>query len=155
MTIPSQGSTGWCRLSGRRIHCLVVLAGGLLSLAAYAAPQRPDEPALPNRQAVIGKARQDVIGCAGAPIRETPQGDSLTLTYYKEAPMLQESFYTSNSDAGIMFGRLRSTGQPCADALRSSICTSMIFVIPLPHGYSGSGSTMRSARRCSVIRCQA
>ena len=70
---------------------------GLLCLGGCASPQSPDQQLLPNRQALIGKTRHDLLACASSPIRETRQGERLILTYYKEAPMPQGSFFTSKA----------------------------------------------------------
>lgn len=52
-------------------------------------------PALPNRDATIGKTKGSLLACAGQPIREAVTDHSTVLLYYKEAPMLEESFPAS------------------------------------------------------------
>ena len=61
------------------------LAGGGCATAA------PDK-SYPAQQALIGKPRQVVLSCAGQPLGETTSGQAVVLTYYKESPMLEESF---------------------------------------------------------------
>jgi hypothetical protein len=47
------------------------------------------------QHALIGKPRQVVLSCAGQPLGETTRGKASVLIYYKEAPMLEESFMGS------------------------------------------------------------
>ena len=51
----------------------------------------PSEPHRSLRDALIGQSRSQILACAGKPLAETPQGDVVVLTYYMEAPMLEES----------------------------------------------------------------
>jgi hypothetical protein len=64
--------------------------------------------ALENRpiaDALIGKTRHELLSCAGNPLRETPLSDGTVLRYYKEAPMLVESFVGSKgSKPGVHHG---------------------------------------------------
>jgi hypothetical protein len=41
---------------------------------------------------LMGKTKQEVLACAGAPIREDEHDDMAELIYYKEASLLEESF---------------------------------------------------------------
>ena len=50
------------------------------------------ETVLPNRDATIGKTKEALLQCAGQPIREAVQNHSEIFLYYKEAPMMEESF---------------------------------------------------------------
>ncbi len=45
-----------------------------------------------NQHMLMGKTKQEVLACAGAPIRENEHGDLAELIYYKEASLLEESF---------------------------------------------------------------
>jgi hypothetical protein len=49
-------------------------------------------PVLPNREATLGKTKEALLQCAGQPIREAVQNHSVIFLYYKEAPMMEESF---------------------------------------------------------------
>ena len=70
------------------VSILAVLAW--LQVSGCATPTT--EKSYPVQQALIGKSRQVVLSCAGQPLGETTSGKAAVLTYYKEAPMLEESF---------------------------------------------------------------
>lgn len=65
----------------------------LCGLQGCATLQAPVESA--SRAAIIGKTKQELLQCAGTPIREASEHATVTFSYYKEAPMLQESFPAS------------------------------------------------------------
>ena len=50
------------------------------------------EKSYPAQHALIGKPRQAVVSCAGPPVGETRSGKAAVLAYYREAPMMEESF---------------------------------------------------------------
>lgn len=73
----------------------------LLALALFAVPafgacasDRPSERQVVG-PALVGKTRQDIVTCAGAPLREIQTADDTVLKYYKEIPMLEESQVSS------------------------------------------------------------
>jgi hypothetical protein len=39
----------------------------------------------------MGKTKTSLLACAGPPNQELKTGDAITMRYYKEAPMLEES----------------------------------------------------------------
>jgi hypothetical protein len=43
-------------------------------------------------ETLIGKSRQDLLACAGSPLREIPVAGGIILNYYKEASMFEKSF---------------------------------------------------------------
>jgi hypothetical protein len=45
----------------------------------------------PTGKALLGKSTQDLVACAGNPLREMKTDEGTILSYYKEAPMLEES----------------------------------------------------------------
>ena len=51
----------------------------------------------PNQRAIIGKTRQELLACAGPPLRETKQADHILLTYYRHTPVLDRSVVASKS----------------------------------------------------------
>jgi hypothetical protein len=63
---------------------------GLCYLTGCATPQLVT--VLPNRDATIGKTKEALLQCAGQPVREEAQNRSIIFRYYKEAPMMEESF---------------------------------------------------------------
>lgn len=69
----------------------------LMTLSYFHGCATPEQvaPVLSNREATIGKTKESLLTCAGQPIREAVTDHSQVLLYYKEAPMLQESFPAS------------------------------------------------------------
>lgn len=79
---------------------IMVGAVGLIGCAA----SQPTAPS-PMGKALLGKSKQEVLACAGNPLEETKMGEETVLTYYKEAPMLEESFSSSKgSSSGVHHG---------------------------------------------------
>jgi len=70
------------------VSILAALAGLQFSACATPAPDK----SYPAQHALIGKPRHVVLSCAGQPLGEMTSGKAAVLTYYKEAPMLEESF---------------------------------------------------------------
>ena len=62
---------------------------GVVGLIGCAVSQ-PIAPS-PIGQALLGKSKQELISCAGNPHQETKTAEGTVLTYYKEAPMFEES----------------------------------------------------------------
>lgn len=59
----------------------------------------------PIGKALLGKSKQELVACAGNPLQETKTAKGTVLTYYKEAPMLEESFASSKgSRSGVHHG---------------------------------------------------
>ena len=71
---------------------LVTGCVGLIGCAA-------SEPIAPNPsgKALLGKTKQDLVVCAGNPLAERKTVEGTVLAYYKEAPMLEESFASSKA----------------------------------------------------------
>lgn len=84
----TSGSLHARRPADLRVALLVGMA--VWCLAGCATPDLV--PALPNRDATIGKSREALLACAGQPARQTVEPRGVILLYYKEAQMLQESF---------------------------------------------------------------
>jgi hypothetical protein len=72
-----------------------LLIVGSVELIGCAASQ-PIEPS-PTGKALLGKSKQELVACAGSPLKETKTAEGTVLTYYKEAPMFEESFASSKS----------------------------------------------------------
>jgi hypothetical protein len=76
---------------------------GFVWLIGCAASQ-PIEPS-PVGKALLGKSKQELISCAGNPLQETRTVEGTVLTYYKEAPMFEESSSLSKgSRSGVHHG---------------------------------------------------
>ena len=59
----------------------------------------------PVGKALLGKSKQELLACAGNPLQETKTTEGAILTYYKEAPMFEESFSLSKgSTSGAHHG---------------------------------------------------
>jgi hypothetical protein len=81
---------------------ILVLAAPLWLGACATAPRLEGNP---NQQAMVGKTKEQVLACAGQPVRETTDHDMTLLRYYREAPMFEESFATPKaSRPGIHHG---------------------------------------------------
>jgi hypothetical protein len=68
---------------------------GFVWLIGCAASQ-PIEPN-PIGKALLGKSKQELVACAGKPLEETKTAEGTVLSYYKEAPMFEESFASSKA----------------------------------------------------------
>lgn len=81
------------------ISRLLLVALGVLCLVGCATPpsQNGQNELFPNQRAIIGKTRQDLLACAGPPLRETNQADHALLTYYRHTPILERSVVGSKS----------------------------------------------------------
>ena len=85
----------------RAISSLIVCTA--VSLISCAVPQ-PLEPS-PIGKSLLGKSRQELLACAGTPLRETKTVEGTVLSYYKEAPMFEESSpFLKGSRAGAHHG---------------------------------------------------
>jgi hypothetical protein len=79
------------------LRLLVTL--GLIWSAGCVTPgnQNGQNDLYPNQRAIIGKTRQELLACAGPPLRETKQADHTLLTYYRHTPVLDRSVVASKS----------------------------------------------------------
>jgi hypothetical protein len=71
---------------------LLISFVGLIGCVA----SQPVEPN-PIGRALLGKSKQELLACAGSPLKESKTAEGIVLTYYKEAPMFEESFASSKS----------------------------------------------------------
>ena len=85
----------------RAISALVLcIAIGLIGCAA----SQPIAPS-PIGKGLLGKSKQELVACAGNPLQEMKMVEGTVLTYYKEAPMFDESFSLSKgSTSGVHHG---------------------------------------------------
>ncbi len=68
------------------------------------AASQPIEPN-PVGNALLGKSKQELVACAGNPLQETKTPEGIVLSYYKEAPMLEESVpFLKSSRSGAHHG---------------------------------------------------
>ncbi len=54
-------------------------------------PAAPSYRAYLAQQALMGKTKQEVVACAGQPLRVSESGEVKVLTYYKEAETLERA----------------------------------------------------------------
>ena len=89
-----QSWMGFMRLAHIRLSSglLSLLMAGLL-LGCQSTP--PVTEGYPHQLALRGKTRDQVLACAGTPLQEREDAAVLTLRYYKEAPLLEESMVGS------------------------------------------------------------
>ena len=73
---------------------LTVIAAALV-LACQSAP--PITEGYPHQHSLKGKSKEQVLACAGTPLREWQNGEFTLLRYYREAPLLEESMVSSKS----------------------------------------------------------
>jgi len=85
----------------RAVSTLVLyIAFWLIGCAA----SQPIEPKSIGK-GLLGKSKQELVACAGNPIQEMKTAEGTILTYYKEAPMFEESFSLSKgSTSGVHHG---------------------------------------------------
>jgi hypothetical protein len=85
----------------RAISALVLcIAIGLIGCAG----SQPIAPS-PIGKALLGKSKQELVACAGNPLQEMKTAGGTVLTYYKEAPIFDESFSLSKgSTSGVHHG---------------------------------------------------
>jgi hypothetical protein len=70
-------------------------AAGITLLILLSCTTAPRAVHMSHGAGLIGKAREELLACAGTPLRETRTGSGTVLKYYREAPMLEESFVGS------------------------------------------------------------
>lgn len=73
---------------GRMVSIITLMGLCYLAGCATVEPMK----VLPNHDATIGKTKEALLQCAGQPVREAIQNRSVLFLYYREAPMLEESF---------------------------------------------------------------
>ena len=85
----------------RAISALVLcIAIGLIGCAA----SQPIAPS-PIGKALLGKSKQELVACAGTPLQEAKTDEGTVWTYYKEAPLFEESSALSKgSRSGVHHG---------------------------------------------------
>lgn len=85
----------------RAISALVLCIAIWLIGCAASQPIAPN----PIGKALLGKSKQELVSCAGNPLEETKTAEGPVLTYYKEAPIFEESFSLSKgSTSGVHHG---------------------------------------------------
>lgn len=82
-------------LLSRAFQGLLTGFTALLLLACHSAP--PITEGYPHQQSLRGKSREQVLACAGTPLREWQDREFTQLRYYREAPLLEESMVSSKS----------------------------------------------------------
>lgn len=76
-----------------RLRLLALALPAVLAFDACASDRSSERQSV--GPALVGKSRQDIVTCAGAPLREIQTADGTVLKYYKEIPMLEESQVSS------------------------------------------------------------
>ena len=79
----------------------------VLSIAVWLIGCVASQPVAPSPigKVLLGKSKQELVACAGNPVQETKTAEGAVLVYYKEAPMLEESFsFSKGSRSGVHHG---------------------------------------------------
>lgn len=63
----------------------------------------------PAQKALVGKAKQEVIACAGVPVLDRAGEEQTAMVYYREASQLEESFPGSKSSFAKVHHGCRAT----------------------------------------------
>jgi len=80
-----------------------LVSGTLLLLGCASPPSDVSPPSTSHK--LIGKSKASILSCAGPPLKEFKHDDLTILRYYKEAPMMEESAFSSKtSRPGIHHG---------------------------------------------------
>ncbi|MEP7154105.1 MAG: hypothetical protein ABI856_20565, partial [Nitrospira sp.] len=79
----------------RAFQGLLTVLTAVLLLACHSAA--PITEGYPHQESLRGKSREQVLACAGTPLREWQDGEFTQLRYYREAPLLEESMVSSKS----------------------------------------------------------
>jgi hypothetical protein len=80
-----------------------LLLVGFVGLVGCAASQSIESN--PIGKTLLGKSKQELVACAGNPLQETKTAEGTVLSYYKEAPMSEESYSLSKgSTSGVHHG---------------------------------------------------
>ena len=82
-------------IPSRPIQGLLAVITVLWLLACHKAP--PSTEGYPHQQSLRGQSREEVLSCAGVPLREWQNETFTLLRYYREAPLLEESMVSSKS----------------------------------------------------------
>lgn len=86
------------------IHAISVLIVCTAVWLVGCAASQPIEPN-PIGKILLGKSQQELIACAGNPLQERKTTEGTVLSYYKEAPMLEESVpFLKGSRSGAHHG---------------------------------------------------
>lgn len=88
-------------IQANMIHTISAL---VLCITVWLVGCAASQPVAPNPigKALLGKSKQELISCAGNPLEETTTAEGTVLTYYKEAPIFEESFYSSKGSVSRM-----------------------------------------------------
>jgi hypothetical protein len=70
---------------------LLAMLGGIAAMSLAGCLSAPPKH-FPAREALIGKTKQEILACAGQPLKESFEGDRARLIYYGEAEALEGSF---------------------------------------------------------------
>ena len=86
------------------IHAISILVLCIAVWFTGCAASQPNAPS-PIGKALLGKSKQELISCVGHPFKETKTAEGTVFTYYKEAPLFEESSPLSKgSRSGVHHG---------------------------------------------------
>lgn len=74
-----------------RHHLLALTLGSVAALLVVSCNRPAHVAEYPNQQRMVGQSKSMVLACAGLPKKEMTEREMTSLTYYREAPILEES----------------------------------------------------------------
>lgn len=80
---------------GQSLIALHVLVGSIALIVSACVTNHADRSL--KAQSLLGKTQQEIIGCAGEPVKKVVRGDTTLLIYYVEASEVASSFMGSKS----------------------------------------------------------
>lgn len=84
-----------CARRGRLLIAVHVLLGFIALTVSACATNHADRSL--KAQSLLGKPQQEIIGCAGEPVKTIVRGETTLLIYYEEASEVAGSFMGSKS----------------------------------------------------------
>ena len=79
------------RFSVRALHGLVPIVTAVLTMACHNSPPLTD--GYPLQESLKKKSKDEILLCAGPPVREWTDGDFTMLRYYRARPSLKSPWY--------------------------------------------------------------
>lgn len=81
--------------SARASYGLLTITIGVLTVACHNVSPLTD--GYPPQESLSSKSKDEILQCAGPPVREWRDGEFTMLRYYREAPLLEESMVSTKT----------------------------------------------------------
>lgn len=80
------------------VGLVLALTGAIAAVGCVAAT-----PALsPIQELLVGQTKQEVLACAGPPLSTVRKGEATILSYYKECPAMERSFFGTKGSVPVL-----------------------------------------------------